>query len=151
MFELQSNILPVGIGIALLVLVFLFRPRKNKGPQHIERVRPRGPANIRYACAKCAGQFTHTTRTISAWEKGSRRFFCNTCHKGWRSENPPIINTAPKPAHRANSPVQSSTPASKTFNTSAASSRQAAGSGCLGIALLLVLVPSAVVYAAFLA
>lgn len=150
MFELQSNLLPVGIGIgiALLILVFLFRPRKNKSPQHIERVRPRGPANIRYACAKCAGQFTHTNRTISAWEKGSRRLFCNTCHKGWRSENPPTANTASKPAHR---PVHSSMPAPKTFNTSTASSRPPAGSGCLGIALLLVLVPSAVVYAAFLA
>jgi|SRR6185369_3456599 hypothetical protein len=50
---------------------------------------PRGPSNLHFVCAGCKGQFTHTKRTVAAWERGTRRFFCNSCHKSWREAQPP--------------------------------------------------------------
>lgn len=38
------------------------------------------PANLRYTCAGCSGQFTHSRRTLSARDKGAKSFFCNACH-----------------------------------------------------------------------
>lgn len=47
-----------------------------------------GPQSVRFTCAKCSNQFNHTRRTIAAWEKGSRRIFCNGCHKKWIDSRP---------------------------------------------------------------
>jgi hypothetical protein len=48
-----------------------------------------GPANLRFTCAGCSGQFTHSRRTLVAWQKGTRKFFCNACHTKWQGAHPP--------------------------------------------------------------
>jgi len=144
--ELQSNLLPIGISIGLVILVFFLWSSKGK-QQSSHRVRPRGPANIRYSCSKCAGEFTHTNRTISAWEKGSRQFFCNTCHKDWRTKNETANASSSNLPQRSITSRQSSLHSSQTFNTSSATSRSKSPKGCLGVSILLVLIPSAITYA----
>lgn len=41
-----------------------------------------------YTCAKCGKSDKHVNRTLSAWDKGARSFFCRTCHSEWRDQNP---------------------------------------------------------------
>lgn len=146
----------MGIAFGVLLLLGMALLRMSK-PQQRTRPKPRGPANIRYVCAKCAGEFTHSNRTISAWEKGSRRFFCNPCHKTWRLANPAQETTptqspkqepsgagpAPSPsAHRqAMQGTRTQTPARV-----GPSSSGKPPIGCLGVALLLVLVPAAMAW-----
>jgi DNA-directed RNA polymerase subunit RPC12/RpoP len=38
------------------------------------------PANLRYTCAGCSGQFTHSRRTLAARDKGAKSFYCNACN-----------------------------------------------------------------------
>jgi len=47
-----------------------------------------GPSNLRFTCAGCSGQFTHSRRTIAAWNKGTRKFVCNACHTKWHGVLP---------------------------------------------------------------
>ncbi|WP_303289871.1 hypothetical protein [Marinobacter sp. SS5-14b] len=37
-----------------------------------------------YACSGCGVQVKHSRRTISAWERGARSFYCKSCHGKWR-------------------------------------------------------------------
>ena len=53
-----------------------------------------GPQDVRFTCAKCSKQFNHSRRTIVAWEKGSRRIFCNGCHKKWIDARPDSATTS---------------------------------------------------------
>lgn len=39
-----------------------------------------GPANLRFTCAGCSGQFTHSRRTLGEWGSGARQFRCKACH-----------------------------------------------------------------------
>lgn len=39
-----------------------------------------GPANLRFTCAGCSQQFTHSRRTLGAWQQGTRKFYCKACH-----------------------------------------------------------------------
>lgn len=127
------------IGLLLLIGIVLLR----KGtPKPTTRARPRGPANIRYVCTECTGEFTHSNRTISAWEKGSRRFFCNACHKDWRAET-----TAPSPQGTG---AARSGPRPAASGLARPLARGKAPSGCLAMALLLVLVPAAIGCAALI-
>ena len=48
-----------------------------------------GPANLRFTCKGCSGQFTHSRRTLHAWHKGARQFYCKACHtKGLGDKRP---------------------------------------------------------------
>ncbi|MGY4828430.1 hypothetical protein ACVNIS_07630 [Sphaerotilaceae bacterium SBD11-9] len=38
-----------------------------------------GPKNMRFKCAGCSGQFTHSRQTLSSWERGNRTFYCKAC------------------------------------------------------------------------
>lgn len=60
-----------------------------------------------YACSGCGVQVKHNRRTVSAWEKGARSFYCKACHGKWREEQ---------------------------FNKQPA--------GCLGVFVLLIVLPS---------
>ena len=99
----------------------------------------RGPTSMHFTCAGCSGQFPHTKRTVAAWEKGSRRVFCDACHKSWRNARPPKV--------RSSSPAENAVhrPAAGTFTptrpAAAHSSNNTGRSGCLGVVLLLLLVP----------
>lgn len=65
--------------VFLVGVVWLCR----QGPR--TRTRGRGhsgaaPSNLRYVCASCAGRFTHTRRTLAAWERGAKSYYCHACH-----------------------------------------------------------------------
>jgi transposase-like protein len=70
------------------------------------------PKEKYFTCARCSANSVHTNRTIEAWRNGKTKFFCNACHAKWLQSQP----------------------------TSATSGRSS-GSGCLGVLVLLALVP----------
>ena len=85
--------------------------------------RPAQPPRRTFTCARCSTTTPHTDRTIEAWRKGTKRLFCDTCHQRWLSAQP--RTNVPSPAR--------------------ASAAGPSRSGCLGISLVLVLVPLALV------
>ena len=142
-----------GIAIAILVLlvVVALQLRGRKTPSHRTAV-SRGPSNLRYICKGCSDQFTHSKRTIGAYGKGARSFFCNSCHSKWREANPgkpadshtsakvgPSVGNANVARSVANSGVHGSSP------QSIGRSPVKSGSGCLGTTLLIVAVPIALI------
>ena len=134
MINIESLRTPAtAIVVAIVLLVLL--SRRNRATKPIERTRPRGPGSARYVCAKCAGEFLHSNRTISAWEKGTKRIFCDGCHKQWLNQQPRPVRASPPSA-----PARSHT---RQGNPKA--------SGCLGVLLLLAVIPSAIVYAMHMA
>jgi len=42
--------------------------------------------NDLFACSGCGIQKKHTQRTVAAWKRGSRSFFCRECHGKWRDK-----------------------------------------------------------------
>jgi hypothetical protein len=125
--------------VVIAAAVLLWRRRSNRSGAG--RAPPfRGPATMQFTCAGCAGQFPHTKRTVAAWEKGSRRVFCDACHKQWRNARPPEVRSSPGDGNAALRPARgafaSARPADMATRPSGAGRR-----GCLGVALLLVLVP----------
>ena len=100
----------------------------------------RGPTSMHFTCAGCSVQFPHTKRTVAAWEKGSRRVFCDACHKKWRNARPPEVRSSRPAENTVHGPaVGSFAPARPA---AAYSSNNTGRSGCLGVLLLLVLVPA---------
>ena len=142
-----------GIATAILVLLALVVLLKRGGKTSSHRTAiSRGPSNLRFICKGCSSQFTHSKRTIDAYEKGSRSFFCNSCHSKWRETNPakpavPHANAKIEPTAgtvnvgRAvgNSNVRSS------FNQNTRQSSIKSGSGCLGATLLIIVIPIALI------
>ncbi len=140
----------VGAFVAIIPLVVF---AKNKSKRTTARPRPlsSGPSNVRFECAGCSQQFTHTKRTVAAWEKGTRRFFCNTCHKKWRDSHPPQESQAVRPAYSHDQtlqpPVVSSSRNSTCTggfaqpNTRTSNVPRESRSGCLGVAVLFVVLP----------
>ena len=139
----------VGIAAALLVLLIVVVPRKRDGrtPSHRTTV-PRGPANLRFICKGCSGQFTHSTRTIGAYEKGARSFFCNPCHLKWRETNP-SNPTSPKAKNRVEPSLKKGGVGRPVgipgggggFDTNIDRGKTKSGNGCLGATLLIVAIP----------
>lgn len=76
----------------------------------------RRPKERTFRCGRCAAVTPHSARTIEAWSAGKTKFFCSSCHGLW-------LKSQPTPA-RPHTPV----------NTGR-------GSGCLGMLLLLVVIP----------
>lgn len=56
------------------------RGPKTRNVAHKGRRDVPAPANLRYTCAGCAGQFTHSRRTLSTRDKGAKSFYCNACN-----------------------------------------------------------------------
>ncbi len=73
--------------LALMLLLLLFLRARRRKLSGAGTGRPSGPANSRFICASCARQFPHSKRTLKAWDKGSRRFFCALCHAAWSEES----------------------------------------------------------------
>ena len=135
---------------AVLILALVFvgfiivtRKRSNR-PDPSTSTRSRGPANLHYVCAGCSAQFTHSRRTIGAWEKGTRRFFCSNCHTKWRDKQPPRevqVSTARNQGqeHTALRPTRYSSPlpTPQAHRPSLAPAR----SGCLTVVVVLVAIP----------
>jgi hypothetical protein len=77
----------------------------------------RQPHTRFFKCARCNTTARHTSRTIEAWRNNKTAFFCQACHGKWLQSRP--------------------------SQEQVTSSRRAAAdsSGCLGVAVLLILVP----------
>ncbi|MBK6973142.1 MAG: hypothetical protein IPH26_09415 [Sterolibacteriaceae bacterium] len=128
------------VGIAALVIGFLVWRRSAGRSSGAKPTSYRGPTNMYFTCAGCSGQFAHTKRTVTAWEKGSRRVFCDACHKKWRNAQPPQF-----PPQRADIASSSRAGGARTVPAQAATARYSseakAPGGCLGVLLLLLLIP----------
>jgi hypothetical protein len=144
----------VGLGTILAIVVVLLVVRARAAQNRIsKRIVSRGPQKLRFICAGCEGQFNHTKRTIGAWEKGIRRFYCNACHTKWRGSHPaqPVqSNVTDAPGAFAGSSRRKE-PASSggSFSTSRTKlqpARSGSGGGCLSATVLLVAVPAALVF-----
>jgi hypothetical protein len=140
--HIPSELLSVAGVVLVVVLALVIRSVGRKSP--IERSVARGPANLKFTCAGCSGQFTHTRRTIGAWEKGTRRFFCNECHKKWRNSQPPqSAQGKPPSSAKPSAPSRgSSNSISPAFSQRARlGSAKSGGSGCLGMLVLAIAFP----------
>ena len=138
--QIPSELLAVA-GVVLVVVLALVIRSMGKKSRPIERPAARGPANLRFTCAGCSGQFTHTKRTIGAWEKGTRRFFCNECHKKWRNSQPPQPAQGEPPTFPSAPSRGSSASTSPAFPQRTKLAKSGAGSGCLGMLVLAIAVP----------
>jgi hypothetical protein len=84
----------------------------------------------------------HSNRTINAWENGTRRIFCDECHKVWRQSRP--SNSTGHSVPRGNSAN-----VNRHGNAAYRSIQGAGRSGCLGVFVVLVFLPPTLVYFAF--
>lgn len=148
----DNTLLIVGGVFVAVILLIAITMSGRKQTRTTTRPASRGPSSMQFVCAGCSQQFTHTKRTVAAWEKGTRRLFCNACHQKWRGSRPPQEPQAsgsagsrgqvPQPSA---SPARTSTKSSVRTHYSSAESR----SGCLGFAVLFVVLPVVFFVAAF--
>jgi hypothetical protein len=136
------------VGFAVLIVfvaILVLRSRNGHKQPSSPRI-TRGPDNLHFVCAGCGGQFTHTKRTVAAWEKGTRRFFCNSCHRSWRQAQPaspaqPAHPVRAEPAARpASASAQTSMP-SRGLSHTVRHVRTGRRSGCLTVLVVLVALP----------
>lgn len=134
------------VGIVAILVAILVWFRRSRGSPSTRGSSFRGPSNMHFTCAGCAGQFAHTKRTVAAWEKGTRRVFCDACHRKWRKAQP----LKPQPSQTASTATRreyaKSSDASRT-SAPAASRGTRSPAGCLSVVLLMVLVPGALLVA----
>ena len=50
--------------------------------------RQKKPKNRSFNCTKCKKSERYDSRTISAWNRGFTRLYCNPCHVQWLRNNP---------------------------------------------------------------
>lgn len=79
---------------AVAAAAFLFGVLWLRGKAQRTRTRGKGrggaaPANLRFVCAGCGGRFTHSRRTLAAWEKGATSFYCRACYTRSLGEGAP--------------------------------------------------------------
>jgi hypothetical protein len=70
----------VGVAAVAFLAGVLFLRARARRTRSVGRKVEGGPTNLRFTCVGCSGKFTHSRRTISSWQKGNRRFYCNACH-----------------------------------------------------------------------
>lgn len=145
------------VGIVALVIVFLVWRRNAVRSSRANGRSYRGPTDMHFTCAGCSGRFAHTRRTVAAWEKGSRRVFCDACHKQWRNAQPPQVApqvAPPRPAiassHQSAGARSVPAQAARAHHTIHPSESKAPG-GCLGMVLLVSFIPVAIFALATLA
>jgi hypothetical protein len=149
--QLAPELVAGGLAAAALLIGLLFLRARARRTRNVGRPVSRGPANLRFTCAGCSHQFTHSRRTLGAWGKGTRQFYCNACHTKWRGAqaaqatrgNAPAVSSTPRTTRRTSRTAA----VGQTSPASSLSKRSRAGSGCLGVAALLIGVPAAVVVA----
>lgn len=83
--------------------------------------RQKKPKEKWFTCARCKKTENHSKRTIRAWNNGFTKLYCGSCHKKWLRENE-------KPQVHMSS---------------------GRGGGCLGMAVILILLPIATGYGVY--
>jgi DNA-directed RNA polymerase subunit RPC12/RpoP len=78
--QLPPELIAVAVAAAVVVAGLLLLRAKGKRTRNVGRPVSEGPANLRYVCARCSQQFTHSRRTLAEWKRGGRQFYCNACH-----------------------------------------------------------------------
>jgi hypothetical protein len=126
-----------GVVLLALLAAFAFRTWRSRSGTSA-RGTARGPGNLHFVCAGCTGQFTHTKRTVAAWERGTRRFFCNSCHKSWREAQPPQSEQGSQSFHGA--PVSAN---ARTVRGGRSVGLAPARSGCLSVVIVAFVLPVA--------
>ena len=117
--------------------------------------RVRGPSNLRFTCANCTKQFTHSRRTLLTYEQGARQFFCSACHTRWRGSQSVIQNRTHGPgemlarrdAQQAKQ-AQLAEAAKRVQPPAPGAPTRDAKRGCLGLVALLVAAPAVLGWAA---
>ena len=69
----------IAIG-AVVVIGLVLKHMRATRTRNVGRPVADGPTNLRFTCAGCSQQFTHSRRTLAAWRKGGRQFLCNACN-----------------------------------------------------------------------
>ena len=73
-------LLAVGVAALAFLIGVWYLHRRAKRTRSVGLRVEGGPSNLRYTCAGCSGQFTHSRRTLGAWQQGTRKFYCKACH-----------------------------------------------------------------------
>ena len=135
----------VGAGLLILAVAIVRRLGRKAKNSEVSRKQSRGPADLRYTCARCSSQETHSKRTLSAWESGSRKFFCNSCHSHWREAQPPRAQQSQptSPSTRNSGPNTSDSLRYKRSPVQRALAPTR--SGCLTVLLVLAIIPTAII------
>ena len=139
--------------ILALVVVGFFVVTRKRSTRLDPTISPRSrsPASLHYVCAGCSVQFTHSRRTIGAWEKGTRRFFCSNCHTKWRHKQPlRDAQTSASPTQRREHTLLRPSGFAMPPSATQASRRglAPARSGCLTVIVVLVAVPVVIIFVA---
>lgn len=147
---MNSQFVNIAILVAVIAVVLatiaLARGRTRSNSRGGASSRSSGPANLHYVCAGCSQQFTHTRRTLGAWEKGTRRFFCSPCHSQWRDKQPSRekADLQRSSGHRGTSDAGAAIASTRTDQRPSRTSVVPARSGCFTVIAIAVLVPIAV-------
>lgn len=137
--QLSAEFAAVIAAVVAVAVAFVIWRRSSGRSSGAKASSFRGPTSMHFTCAGCSGQFPHTKRTVAAWEKGSRRVFCDACHKKWRNAHPPELRSSPAGEHSAHRAVAASLASARP--AMAYSSKNGGRGGCLGVLLLLLFVP----------
>jgi len=133
----------IAVGAVVVIGLVLKRLRSTR-TRNVGRPVADGPANLRFTCAGCSQQFTHSRRTLAAWRRGTRQFFCNACHTKWRGAQP----RHQLPERKAQTTKPRNGPSVTPDPRSVRRRQDKAASGCLGILLIGVALPAALILAA---
>ena len=147
------------IGAAATIALFALLPfmvfRKKKRVHVKPGSSYAGPATVKFTCSTCSQEFTHTRRTIAAWQKGLRRMACDDCHRKWR-DGRSAEDVARHEKNRANpahaesgtgsgNPTNARSSGYGNVHSGRAVGRDTKGrSGCLGALVLISLIPASI-------
>ncbi len=70
----------IGVAAVAFLIGMWYLHRRAKRTRSVGRRVEGGPSNLRFTCAGCSVKFTHSRRTLSAWQQGTRKFYCKACH-----------------------------------------------------------------------
>jgi DNA-directed RNA polymerase subunit RPC12/RpoP len=86
--QITPGLVAAAVGMAVVVAGLWFRHARTRRTRNVGRPVTHGPANLRYTCVGCSQEFTHSRKTLAAWEQGARRFHCKACHTKQRGLRP---------------------------------------------------------------
>ena len=145
-FTLAQWALAAGLAVALVSLLVGARFKQSKSRSN-ERVPMQGPASLKFSCSRCSVNTFHTRRTINAWQKGSRSFFCNNCHKNWREAQVPSNTPQSLVGRSATSRIAGQNPVWASHTRARQKTQSSAKAGCFSILIFMVAIPALAIVA----